>query len=541
MMKKASWWQTALLVVFAVLLAFAQWQIAQVGDHLQYVIPAPAPVQDSGGEDGASAQPNAPIQAMQQSLADITEEWQDVMARWTLSGVVEQASLTAGSGSTVGRLTLMGEDGLLVHPLYLRSGRLFQPEELKQGEKVMLLDEQLALELFRVSAPIDREVTLNGTAYRVIGIVRHSKRVGDLTEFGAYIPLNSVIDQSVTLDALMVEAVPLKGVGAAVSFSNVMNLWQSGGTLINLGKEGMAAGLWLRVLLFLLAMTAVLRLIRWLNHRVRSYARRYQAQLQVRYAVRLLPELMGVVLLFALGYGAAALLTAAAMNYIIQPVYTFTEWIPAVLVEWEDIAAAFWKVWQTPAVMRALRTPELLRLRWLTLMTQGCAAAAGVLLALRYARVRTAHEATLESLRALQRQGVMVSMLRTRRTLAMTDAGYVSLPEGTMARVIDAQQVLASLRAPAVEGSFVLEVTDALIPANNGRWQITCAHGIKTVKETRRAWDMQVTATALTEILYGEQTLSAYLECSGSGCILRQHLPLMDALFDQEGQSIPAA
>ena len=531
MMKKATWWQTALLLVFAALLLFAQWQIHLVGDHLQYLIPAPAPVADAGGDEANPPPPNRQLTELQESLASVTEEWQGVMARWSLTGIMDQASMTGSAGSTAGRLTLMGENGLLVHPLYLRNGRLFQPEEIRNGDKVILLDEQLALELFRVSAPIDREVQLNGATYRVIGIVRHGKHVGDLQEYGAYIPLNSVVDQNLALDALMVEAAPFKGVGASVAFRNVMSVWQPGGTVIDLGKEGMAAGLWLRVLLFLIAMTAVLRLIRWLNHRVGWYARRYRAQLQVRYAVRLMPELIGVILLFALGYGAVALLTAAAMNYIIQPVYTFTEWIPAVLVEWEDIAAAFWKVWQTPAALRELRSPELLRLRWLTLMSQGCAAGAGALLALRYGKVRTAHEATVESLRELQRQGVAVAALRTKRPIAMEDAEYVALPSGTMARIIDARQVLQSLRVPHVEGSFILEVTDVLIPANNARWQITCVGGVMTLKETRREWDMQVSISALTEIVYGDQTLTDYVECSG-GCVLRQHMPLMDALFD---------
>lgn len=531
MLKKATWWQTALLLVFAALLLFAQWQIHVTGDHLQYLIPAPAPMTDAGGEEDNPPPPNRPLKELQESLAGVTEEWQGVMARWTLTGMVDRASFSGSAGSAAGRLTLMGEDGLMVRPLYLRSGRLFQPDEIKNGDKVILLDEQLALELFRVSAPIDREVQLNGATYRVIGIVRHTKRVGDLTEYGAYIPLNSVIDQSLALDALMVEAEPLKGVGASVAFSNVMGVWQQGGTVIDLGKEGMAAGLWLRVLVFLIAMTAVLRLIRWLNHRVGYYARRYRAQLQVRYAIRLMPELAGVILLFAMGYGAAALLTAAAMNYIIQPVYTFTEWIPAVLVEWEDIAAAFWKVWQTPATLRELRSPELLRLRWLTLMAQGCAASAGALLALRYGKVRTAHEATVESLRALRKQGVAVTVLRTKRPIAMEDAGYVALPGGVMVRIIDAEQVLRSLHVPAMEGSFILEVTDPLIPANNVRWQIACAGGVMTLKETRKEWDMQVGVSALTEIVYGDQTLTAYVECSG-GCVLRQHMPLMDVLFD---------
>ena len=49
---------------------------------------------------------------------------------------------------------------------------------------------------------------------------------------------------------------------------------------------------------------------------------------------------------------------------LIQPVFTFPEWVPAVLVEPKDIAAAFWNVWQDTATVMELRTPELLRARF---------------------------------------------------------------------------------------------------------------------------------------------------------------------------------
>ncbi|MGN0972651.1 MAG: hypothetical protein ACI4OY_11890, partial [Aristaeellaceae bacterium] len=86
MMKKATWWQTALLLVFAALLLFAQWQVHVTGDHLQYLIPAPAPAEDTGGEEDNPPPPNRQLTALQESLASVTEEWQGVMACWTLTG-----------------------------------------------------------------------------------------------------------------------------------------------------------------------------------------------------------------------------------------------------------------------------------------------------------------------------------------------------------------------------------------------------------------------------------------------------------------------
>ena len=58
---------------------------------------------------------------------------------------------------------------------------------------------------------------------------------------------------------------------------------------------------------------------------------------------------------------------------LIQPVFTFPEWVPAVLVEPQDIAAAFWNVWQDTATVMELRTPEVLRSRFFSrLMGWAC-------------------------------------------------------------------------------------------------------------------------------------------------------------------------
>ena len=550
-MKKTPWWQAVLLAAFAAALAFGAYSVSQVGNHLQYLIAPPHKLQTSGGEE-TPVKPNEPVAQWYAALKDVAEEWDSTMEAWTLGGVMENASLSAEGGGTQGRVTVMGENGTTLHPLQLRFGRNFFPEELRDGAHVIILDEQAALALFRISDPIDRKVTVQGVEYRVIGVARHRKQVGDLTDYGAYIPLMSVIDQDITLDALQVEAAPRIGVGASVSFSTVCGTWQQGGTVIDLGKEGMAATLWLRVLLCLAGATALLRLIGWLNGQVRSYAKQYRQQLQERYALSLMPQLARMILLFCLGYGGAAALAAVLMNVIIQPVYTFPEWIPAVLVEWEDIAAAFWKVWQTSATLREMRSPEILRLRYFTLLIQGCSAATGVLLALWYARRRTALQGVAESLPEMRRQGVVVSVIRTARPIAFGELGYVPCaesevwqrePDGAvrrrrgrkttpMLRIIHVQRLLEQLPASPKDGSFVLEVTDAQIPANNARWEITCEQGVKTVERAERDWDIQLPVQTLARVVYGSGTFHDFLE-NNADFDLRMRSPAMDGLFDQ--------
>lgn len=371
-----------LMVVLLALTGYAIYQVDQVGNTLQYIVPAPAPVYQSDNNDGDDAKKIPPNQAIKDALKQLdatAESLQNIVSSYTLSGILEQSGLSGNASSTTARLNCLGPDAFSVSPEFLSSGRLFYPEELEEGKRVILLDEQLALTLFKISDSVGKKVNLFGYEYQVVGTIRHEKQVGDYKEFAAYIPLMQVVEESVQLDALMVTALPIPGTGAPVAFKvSMTESWIDGdGTLYDLGKEGVGATLWLRVLAFLTGAIFLLKGIGWLNQHVMAFIHKYQIRLKREYAVRLLPWLIGMCLLFALGYGLLAGLAALLMNFIIEPVYTFPEWIPAVLVEWKDIQTAFWNVWQSSAMLKELRTPEILRLRFLGFVIQWCAALMG--------------------------------------------------------------------------------------------------------------------------------------------------------------------
>ena len=197
MKKLGKWWQWALLAAFAAALVFGAVQAKQVGDHLQYLVPAPAQqTKDNSGEDGDSkTAPNQPIADQVKALENAAGEWDTTtMLRWTIGGVIEKTSISGGDISSDTRVELVGKYGFQVRPKLLRYGRLPYEEELKSGRKVAVLDEDLALKLFRVADPLGRKVFIGGESYEVIGIARHSKRVGEYQAYTAYIPLNSVIN-----------------------------------------------------------------------------------------------------------------------------------------------------------------------------------------------------------------------------------------------------------------------------------------------------------------------------------------------------------
>lgn len=545
-MQKKPWRKLILLLLLSAALTYCVLAVNSVGNQLQYLVEAPGPEQektDTGSNE--TQQPNKSLIERGEQLKSAMEGLSGNVSAYTLTGVVDQQSLQSDIGNGAqGRLELLGENSFALRPKYLRYGRLFFPEELEQGADVMLLDEQLALLLFNIGDPLERTVTLAGKEYRVIGIVRHQKQVGDLTDAGAYVPLASVASLELTVDALMVSAQPIAGTGASVAFKSAMDSWQSGGNMIDLGKESMGAKLWLRLLLFLSGMTLTLRAVRFLNRRVHDALRDDKERLKSSYAIRLMPRFTGQALVLGMGYLLCAGAVALLMQYLIEPVYTFPEWIPAVLVEWEEIATAFWKCWQTPATLVELRSPEFMRLRFYGLMIQLTSAGCGVTLALLYGRLRTREEREVESLRAMYRMGTMVSTLRTARPGPLMDMDYIPLNQNavmgkvktdakdgvTLARILNARQVLEALPNTAAYGSFVLEVTDAHIPQNNGKYLISCQPEGKTVIETEQNYDMQMNMRALTRLVYGRRSLRDFLE-DGEGFDLTQRCPTMDGLF----------
>ncbi len=354
MKKKMILW--LLLIVAGAVLAYSLYAVDAVSGHLQYIVESP----------GNAAQAAADLSAL-------AGEWDATQRAWTLGGFIQEAPMKAEHQSAQGRIIMCGPNAMDVTPLTLLHGRLFTADELTGSNPVALLDQQLAFVLFREADVVDRTFTIGGMDFRVIGVVRHTRQVGDYNDYCAYIPLLSGLQP----DALIVEAAPLPGVGASVSFSGVCSLWRSGGSFIDLGKEAVGAAIWARVLVFIIGVIALVKGIRWINGRVQVAMAWHRRALQRRYAMQLLPQTIGLVLMLLLGYAVAAGLAALLLDFILQPVYVYPECVPAVLVEWDEIQRTFWQVQQSAASFRELRTPELLRLRYFAgLIRISCAAMA---------------------------------------------------------------------------------------------------------------------------------------------------------------------
>lgn len=157
------------------------------------------------------------------------------------------------------------------------------------------------------------------------------------------------------------------------AFQSAAKRFSENGSTYSLPKESMNGKMPLRILLVAAGWVLTLYLIRILNRLFSRVCAAYRRKLRDEYANRLLGWLLLRAVGLLIGYAACVAALAGLFVVLIQPVFTFPEWVPAVLVEPQDIAAAFWNVWQDTATVMELRTPEVLRSRFFSrLMGWAC-------------------------------------------------------------------------------------------------------------------------------------------------------------------------
>ncbi|GIV05296.1 MAG: ABC transporter permease [Fimbriimonadales bacterium] len=105
------------------------------------------------------------------------------------------------------RAPLIGvnEDYLTARALEMERGRFFEPFEIQQGEKLLVLGNDTAQKLFGDKDPIGQSVLVDGTQALVIGVLKKRGRgFGENLDEGAYIPLQAALrrwagDESLTM------------------------------------------------------------------------------------------------------------------------------------------------------------------------------------------------------------------------------------------------------------------------------------------------------------------------------------------------------
>ena len=337
---------------------------------IQYAVRAPQ-VMTVSGEDEGKKQPNDPLMDKIAGLDSVWEEMEGSFSEKTAHAYASGISLTAGQdGSAEAALHAVDDSYFSFSRKLLLYGRFIYPEEFRRGDRVIVLDEDLAIKLFMISDPTGRMVTLNGHEYRIVGITKHRRTVGESDLFGAYVPLESVRRKAVDLDMMIAEIRPIAQSGALSAFSAAADRWSPGGCIYDLDKEAMRAGMLSRMVLCMTALYLLLAALRKVSGRTITRIAAFRSELRLEYARVLAPKLTRDLMMLTAGF----VLTVGALGglvwFALQPVYVFPEWIPAVLVEWEDIKTTFWNLTTEAAKPIRCLTQEMIRIEFWARITR---------------------------------------------------------------------------------------------------------------------------------------------------------------------------
>lgn len=342
--------------ILGMMIAFCCAQVYETPELLQYAMEAPT-VQTE--QDAPSE-----VRRMLTEIREISEQWTGIVSHTAVTADRENAMLTGVGGRAI-TAHLTGEYGSInaLPARLMRAGRAFYPEEVENGVKVMILDEQLAIALFRVGDPIGRTVVLEETEYTVVGVKRHTRAAGDAAPYGAYVPLKALDAAGIATDTLTVWGKAVQGAGAQTKFRTDMENWRPGGCFYSLSKERTRAVLPVWALVTLCMLWAVIACFKRFGQLVLRLVNKYKERLKVRFAVQLTPYLIGYTAYGLLALCGALLLAYAWAKVLLWPVAVFPEWIPAVPVEANDILETWWQNAQTDCRLIEFRTRDVLSLR----------------------------------------------------------------------------------------------------------------------------------------------------------------------------------
>lgn len=338
----AAW---TLLVVGAVMMLISLGNLLAARELLQYaVVPR-------GEMDAAVSQ----LLTVKREVADTLADCTSALA---VGGVTEKASVSAGSVNQTCAVYAVGEGWFEADPVFLTAGRRLTETELKLGDKVAMVDEQLAFQLFGSELPEDAKATIDGVEYAVVGAYRHRRSVGEAAQYSAYVPLLSANQNA--RDELLFIAVPVANTGARTMFESTMRAnWEQDGSFISIGKEALRQRMIVRMLLLVFGLSVIFRLMRRMNGAAARSWTRFQERLRWNYFRTAAPSLMAFLGICLIGYGALLALLYALAAFSIQPLYTFTEWVPENVVEWSSLKAVLWSLAGDSAKLVRVGTREL--------------------------------------------------------------------------------------------------------------------------------------------------------------------------------------
>ncbi len=368
--------RAAVILLLAVCIGALVSSLGSAPEIFEYNTLSPKAVKAGPSDDHESvvepgASPEEKRSELEETLTELGKRMSELSGVMTAWGVVAYAPETQLAGEETGSALLKGLWGAKLHPdSVLTEGRQLYLEEIEQGAFSAVIDERLAIELYRTGDPIGRSLTIDEEEFKVVGVTRNSRTTGDREASCVLVPLKAIDRAGIQTRMLSVVMMPRAGAYAALSKS--MADWHSGGDFYSLSKEAYRARLPLRLMLCAFGAMAVTVSLKLTYRASQSIIRGGKKRLESRYAARMLPELsLGALVVIAM-YAANAAAIALILQALLAPVYIFPEWVPANPVDPVKILDTFWHLRESETGLLSMRSPELLRLTFLRRLMSIC-------------------------------------------------------------------------------------------------------------------------------------------------------------------------
>lgn len=334
MMEKRKHRGMLILLLGGVLMLLGACLLAGMDNLMQYVMPAPASTQE-GGE----------LEALYEEGQKQLEAMADALFSGAIGARKQSVSLAAENGQSVqAALYAVGVGYFDVLHETLQNGRLISEMDIEKAQDVIVLDESAALTLFAGDDPVGGRVTLEGQEYEVAGVIRGGRRIGELDEHIAYIPITAASRHALAMQTVEVTAHGTDLVASAIQMEDTLSSWRPGGSFYSFGKRALGAVMPLRWVLLIGGGLVLLSLLARLNAFTWGRVCLYADRLKTRYARDMLGGMAASLAVCLLGYALLAGATFLLARFSIQPLYVFTEWVPEVVVELSSLNDRFWSL-----------------------------------------------------------------------------------------------------------------------------------------------------------------------------------------------------
>lgn len=298
---------------------------------------------------------------LSQSLDKVREKLEGAVSQVTLHGFRQSVTLSAG-GKAKNGVTLY-QTGPNWHEIYPReyvTGRPVVQADAEAGSRVIVLDRATAFLLFGDEEATGGKVTLEDTAYTVVGVAENSRRISETGIPSAWVPLG----QGGKSDVMVLSGYAGSDSGNQTLVRETAEEVFGPGTLICPEKERTRETMIPRLAAVILAVWLLVRWCRWLGRLWRKQIGRIREKSRSQYALKTsvyaLKELAPAVALSLATVGAGYLLAVFA----IAPASILPEWVPESLGDFSKWGSRFRSLMAEAAKPVQMQTAELAEIRF---------------------------------------------------------------------------------------------------------------------------------------------------------------------------------